>query len=120
MVAGAELRAEIAQDAARLGGREVADAGADVEGEHAAPGLALDADWLEDVVSDLRQNGDTRNHGFDVAAGFLESRRTDVDGLVEHLVLRGSGGLKQESGLGGGSGTQLQDGDGAGMAEDLG
>ena len=43
-VAGLELGAQVGEDGAGLGGGEVADAGADVEGEDAGVGGALEAE----------------------------------------------------------------------------
>ncbi len=110
-VAGVELGAEVGEDALGFGGGEVADAGADVEGQDLVVGGALEGDGVGDVVGDL---------GVDVDAGdrlleglsLLETAGADVDGLVEDAVLGGGGGSEEDAGLGGGSGSQFGDGDG--------
>ena len=87
-VAGSELGAEAGEDLAGFGGGEVADAGADVEGENAGVGRALDADGVGDVVGDAWADGDTGDGEFDLGAGLVECGGADVDGLVEDVRLR--------------------------------
>ena len=125
-VAGVELGAEAGEDSAGLRGGEVADAGADVEGENAGVGRALNADGVGDVVGDARVDGDAGDAALDGGAGLVEGGGADVDGLVEDVRLppqrartarRGprleaGEGAEEDAGFGGGAGTELGDGDG--------
>ena len=109
-VTGGEMGAERAQDGCGLGGREVADAGADVEREDAVVRGAGDGVALGYVVGDVRldaQAGDACERG----VGGFERGGADVDGLLEDLRLEARGGAEKDAGLGGGAGAQLRDGD---------
>ena len=109
-VSGGEMRAEAAQDGDGLGVREVADAGADVEGEDAVVVGAVEGVAFGDVVGNLGLDDDAGNVGGEGGGGFVECRRADVDGAVEDLRLEADGGLEKEAGLGGGAGAELGDG----------
>ena len=105
------MGAEIGEDGAGFFGREIADAGADVEGEDTAVGLAVDAVTLGDVVGDLGTDGELGDVGFELD-GFVEGGGADVDGLVDDFVLEAGGGFEEDAGFGGGAGAQLDDSDG--------
>src|ERR1039458_2318834 len=110
-VAGGEFGAEAGEDLAGFGGGEVADAGADVEGENAGVGRALDADRFGDVVGDLGADGDAGDVAFDGFAGFVEGGGADVDGLVEDVRLLPREGAEEDSGFGGRAGAELGNGE---------
>ena len=57
-VAGEELGAEVGEDVVGVVGGEVADAGADVEGEGAGVGQAVEGKASAGVVGDLDADGD--------------------------------------------------------------
>ena len=125
-VSGMELRAEVGQEPGGFRGREVADAGADIEGEDAGV-LGADAgagqgEGFYSVVGDLRADSDAGDVGFDVGGGFVERAPGDVDGLVEDSTLAADGCLEEDAGLGGGSCAELEQGEGVavgGCGEDL-
>ena len=104
-VAGEELGAEVAEDVAGVGGGEVADAGADVEGEGAGVGEAIEGQAFAGVVGDLDADGDTGDVALDVFSGFGEGGGGDVDGLVDDASLLADGGGEEDAGLGGGAGA---------------
>jgi hypothetical protein len=89
----------------RFGGREVADAGANIEGENVGVGRALDADCVGDVVRDAGADGDAGDGALDGIAGLVQGSGTDIDGLVEDIRLEASEGTEEDSGFGGGAGT---------------
>ena len=98
-VAGLEVRAEAAKDRFGLGGREVADAGADVECEDAVAstlleaGGALERVGLGDVVGELRLDGEAGNGRGEGCGGLSKRGGADVDGLVEDLGLEARCGV---------------------------
>ena len=111
-VAGREFGAEAGEDLAGFVGGEVADAGADVEGENFGVGRALDADRVGDVVGDAGADGDAGDVAFDGFAGFVERGGADVDGLVEDVGLEAGESAEEDSGFGGRAGAELGDGEG--------
>ena len=109
-VAGLEVGAEALEDGRRFGWGEVADAGADVEGEDAAAFGALDCVLLGNIVSGLRLDEEAGDGGGEGCGGFVECGGADVDRLVEDDGLEAGGGVEEEAGLGGGAGAELGDG----------
>ena len=112
-IAGLELAAEVLEDGAGFRGGEVADAGADVEGEDAGVVGTSEVDWFGNVIGDLGTNGEIGDRSFE-CFGFGEAGGAYVDGLVEEAGLGASGGAEEDAGLGGGACAKLGDGDGAG------
>ena len=110
-VAGLELGSEVEEYLAGLFGGEVADAGADVEGEHAGVLRADEGDGLGDVVGELGKDGYAGDLGFEGGLGFGEAGVRDVDGLVRHVGLAADGGAEEDAGLGRGAGAELGDGE---------
>ena len=110
-IAGEELGAEVAEDVARVFGGEVADAGADVEGQGAGVGKPVEGEGLAGVVGYLDADGDTGEVGEDVFAGSGEGGLGDVNGLIDDASLLADGFGEEESGLGGGTGAQLDEGE---------
>src|ERR1700727_1847581 len=82
LVAGEELGAEVSQHVACGFGREVADAGTDVEGEGAGVGEAVEREGLGSVVGDLTSNDDAGDVGADVFGGGGEGGLGYIDGLI--------------------------------------
>ena len=70
-----------------------------------------EGDRVGDVIGDLRVDGDPGEGLFEVEAGFFESGRADVDGLVEQAGLGGGGGAEEDTGFGRGACAELDDGD---------
>src|SRR6266851_7233637 len=94
-VAGEELGAEVAEDIGCVAGGEVADAGADVEGEGAGVGETVEGQTLAGVVGDLNADNNARDVGADVGAGGGEGGLGDVDGLVDDASLLANGSAEQ-------------------------
>ena len=110
-----------------LGG-EVADAGADVEGEGTGVGQAVEGERLSGVVGYLDADSDAREVGQDVFAGGGEGGFGDINGLVDDASLLADCLGEEEAGFGGGAGAQLDESEhgsgssvagGSGFAEDL-
>ena len=93
------------EDVVGVGGGEVADAGADVEGEGAGVGEAIEGEGFAGVVGDLDADGDAGDVVEDVFGGFGEGGVGDVDGLVDDASLLADGGGEEDAGLGGGAGA---------------
>jgi len=99
-----------------VGGGEVADAGADVEGEGAGVGEAVEGEAFAGVVGYLDADGDPGDILADVFAGFDEGGGGDVYGLVDDASLLAHGGGEEDAGLGGGARAEFDDGeDGGGV-----
>src|SRR6266851_395985 len=118
-VAGEELGAEVAEDLGCVAGGEVADAGADVEGEGAGIGETVEGQTLAGVVGDLNADNNARDVGADVLAGRRERGRGDVDGLVDDASLPADCGGEEDSGLGGGACAQFDQGQGLSVSSGL-
>ncbi len=86
-IAGEELGAEVAEDVSCVFGGEVADAGADVEGQGAGVGEAVERQGFAGVVGYLDADGDAGDVAEDVVGGFGERGLGDVDGLVHDASL---------------------------------
>ena len=111
-VAGVELGAEVGEDAVGFSGGEVADAGADVEGQDLVVRRSNQRDGVGDVVGDLGVDVDAGD-GLLQGLGLFEAGGADVDGLVEDVGLDGGGGAEEDAGLGGGACAELGEGDGS-------
>jgi hypothetical protein len=108
-VAGLEVGAEAAEDGVGFLRREVADAGADVEGEDASPGVGAGGKMLEgvglgNVVGYLGLDLEAGDVGSEAFGGF-EGGGADVEWLVEEVGLEAGGGLEEEARLGGAAGA---------------
>ena len=110
LVAGEELGAEVSEDVARGFGREVADAGTDVEGEGAGVGEAVEREGLGGVVGDLT-NGNAGDVGADVFGGGGEGGLGYIDGLVDDGALAADGGGKEDASFSGGACAELDEGE---------
>jgi len=127
-VAGEELGAEVAEDLAGVRWGEVADAGADVQGQGAGVGEAVEGEGFAGVVGNLDADGDAGDVAEDVVAGCVEGALGDVYRLVDDASLLANGCGEEDAGLGGGACAEFDEGKftggvgaagGGGFAQDL-
>src|SRR5579871_4891133 len=101
LIAGEKLCSQVSEDVAGVFGGEVADAGADVEGQGACVGKAIEGEGLGGVVGNLTSNGDARDISSDVFSGGEEGGLGDVDGLVNDCALTANSSGQKDAGLSG-------------------
>jgi len=121
-ISGAELGAEVAEEIGGLGGGEVADAGADVEGKDPDAVRTGKGERLGGVVGDLWLDGDAGDVGLEVGSRLIEGAWGDIYGLVEDASLPLDRGGEEDAGLGGGACAEFKEGEGvagSGDVEDL-
>jgi hypothetical protein len=106
-----QLGAKVLEDGAGFCRREVADAGTDIEGEGAGVEESVERERLRSVVGDLTANGDAGDESADVLCGSNESGLGDVDRLVDDGVLATDSGREENACLGGGPGTEFDEGE---------
>ena len=109
-VAGEKLGAKVGEDGSGGVGGEVADAGADIEGEGAGVAETVKRKAFAGVVGDLDAHGDAGDVGANAAAGLAECGGGDVYRLVDDGSLPTDGGGEEDAGLGSGAGSELDEG----------
>src|SRR5258707_5505442 len=78
-VAGQQLRAQVAENLRRVLWREVADAGANVQGQSPGVGQPVERERLAGVIGHLTTHGDAGDVPEDIVTGLCKSSLRDID-----------------------------------------